>query len=409
MNRVIIVRFGDVTLKGKNRKSFIDKLVAHIKKRLASFNVNYEHAHNRLYLAIEIKDFSAITSLLKTIPGIHSFSFAHQTAVEETLIMEAAKEEIRSYQTPLTFKVHTKRADKNFPISSMEFSRKIAGVLLQENPHLSVDVHDPECLLEIEIRRQKALIFSRKISGLGGLPSGTTGKGYLLLSGGIDSPVAGYLAMKQGVEIEAYHFESTPLTSIESVQKVIDITKKLSIYAPNHTLKLHLVPFKAMHQAILDMVPEPYQITIMRRMMLRYLETEAEKEHTPIIITGESIGQVASQTLESMKVINSVTNRPIIRPLATYDKTDIIDLARAIDTYDIAIRPFEDCCSIYVPKQPSTNPRVFYALRYERLFDYKRLLKSMQAHQVSLSMTTESDLDLPSLGFTVKEALGGQS
>ncbi len=407
MKNVFIIRYGDVTLKGKNKKSFIDRLVEHIKKRLHSYPITYHHAHNRLYLTIQPGDYTAIKKDLQTVPGIHSFSLAQQTTLEENAILAAANDEIASYPKPLSFKVKTKRADKNFPIPSMVFSRKIAGHLLINHPDLTVDVHHPDCLLEIEIRPDKALIFSRKIAALGGFPSGTLGRGYLLLSGGIDSPVAGFLAMKQGIEIEAYHFHSTPLTSIESVQKVIDISKQLARFSPKHQLTLHLISFTEMHQAILNTVPEPYHITIMRRMMLRFLETAAERNHVPGIITGESVGQVASQTLESMKVINAVTNRPILRPLTTYDKQQIIELARTIDTYSIAIRPFEDCCSIYVPKHPTTDPRVFYALRYERLFDYQSLLKTMTQSMHTLIIKPESQLDLPRLGFTVEEALKG--
>lgn len=408
MTKIILIRYGDITLKGKNKKSFIDTLVSQIKHRLTPYTINYDHAHNRLYLHIQDKDIEIITKELQAIPGIDSFSLVQQVELEVESIYQATCQEIKQYQdSSLTFKIKTKRTNKHFPIRSMELSRTLAGKLLKEYTHLSVDVHNPDCLLEIEIRSKYAYIFSKKIPGLGGFPTGTIGKGYLLLSGGIDSPVAGFLAMKQGIAIEAFHFESTPMTSIESAQKVVDIAKVLARFAPKSTLKLHLVPFKAIHETIIQNIPEPYHITIMRRMMLRFIEEKAEQTHTPTIITGESIGQVASQTLESMKVINAITNRPIIRPLATLDKKDIIAIARKINTYDIAIRPFEDCCSIYLPKQPSTNPRIFYALRYERLFNYKEHLKTMEKDTITLSITPTTNLDLPSLGFTVSEALKG--
>jgi thiamine biosynthesis protein ThiI len=240
---------------------------------------------------------------------------------------------------------------------------------------------------------------------MGGYPVGVAGKGLLMLSGGIDSPVAGYLAMKQGVEIECIHFESTPLTSIESAQKVVDLVKKLAKYAPNNKINVHMVPFKELHMALLDNVPESYNITIMRRMMYRIATKLAKKKGCLCIINGESVGQVASQTLASMYTINSVTSFPILRPLCTYDKQDIIKISRQIDCYDLSIKPFEDCCTVYVPKNPVIKPRLRDALYYESKGDFDSLVEEAAMNTKRILITKDSDIDLSLLGFTVSEAL----
>ena len=240
---------------------------------------------------------------------------------------------------------------------------------------------------------------------MGGFPVGVAGKGLLMLSGGIDSPVAGYLAMKQGVEIECVHFESTPLTSIESAQKVVDLVKKMAKYAPKNRIKIHFVPFKELHMALLENVPESYNITIMRRMMYRIATQLCYKNNALCIVNGESVGQVASQTLGSMQTINAVTNMPIIRPVATYDKQDIIKISRKIDTYEISIRPFEDCCTVYVPKSPAISPSIEKSELYEKNFDYETLVKEAVENVKSIYVYTDSDLDLSLLGLEVRNVL----
>jgi thiamine biosynthesis protein ThiI len=287
-------------------------------------------------------------------------------------------------------------------------SKIVAKHVLQNTDLLVVDVHKPQLTLHVEIRGNGAFLYCNKIKGMGGFPVGVAGKGLLMLSGGIDSPVAGFLSMKQGVEIECIHFESTPLTSIESAQKVIDLTEKMSYYAPRDTIKVHMVPFANMHQALLDNVPESYNITIMRRMMYRIAEKIAEKNNDLIIINGESIGQVASQTLKSMNAVSRTVDIPIVRPLATYDKLDIIDISKKIDCYDISIKPFEDCCTVYVPKSPTTAPNLRKCQQFEKYFDYESIIDQTIEDTMTIHVSHKNHRDITLEGFTVAEVLGNK-
>jgi len=240
---------------------------------------------------------------------------------------------------------------------------------------------------------------------MGGFPVGVAGKGLLMLSGGIDSPVAGYLAMKQGIEIECIHYESTPLTSIESAQKVIDLTEKLAAYAPKAKIKLYMVPFAELHTALLNYIPESYNITIMRRMMYRIAEAIAKKNNDLILINGESIGQVASQTLQSISVINDVINMPVVRPLSTYDKLDIIKISRKIDTYTTSIKPFEDCCTVYVPRKPTTAPKLDRCVLYESKFDFGPLLEKTIENTKYMILSDTEHRDITLEGLVVSEVI----
>jgi tRNA uracil 4-sulfurtransferase len=306
----------------------------------------------------------------------------------------------------LSIKIETKRADKNFPMTSQEITQTVAGRILKAAQRkFIVDVKHPDETLFIELRKDAAYIYLKSIKGMGGFPFGVAGKGLLMMSGGIDSPVAGYLAMKQGVEVELFHFESTPLTPLESVQKVIDLAKKMSVFTPTGSIKLHLVPFTKTHEEILAQVTDPYIITIMRRMMYRLAETYANRNKIICLINGESIGQVASQTLQGMKAVEAVTVTPILRPVITYDKQEIINIAKEIDTFDVSIRPFNDCCSIYVPKNPATKPRDSYAVKYERYVNYEQLLEEALQNIKTLTVTSDLSLDISQLGFTVEEAM----
>ena len=402
----ILVRYGDLTLKGKNKRKFVKHAVALIKEKVNNPFVSYEKNHDRLYIKLNGEDHQAIIEGLNKVSGLLGYSLVTKTEKDIDIIAEKSLELVKEKGTfPRSFKVETKRADKTYPLESLEISKQVAGYVLKNTDHLSVDVRNPQMLLNIEVRNDGAYIFLDRIPGMGGFPVGIAGKGLLMISGGIDSPVAGFLSMKQGVEIEVIHFESTPLTSIESAQKVVDLTKKLAVFAPRNTIKLHMVPFKALHEALIKNIPESYNITIMRRMMYRIASQFAMRDHTPVLINGESVGQVASQTLESMHVVNHVTTLPILRPLVTTDKHDIITLAKKIGTYDISIKPFEDCCTVYVPKAPVTNPRVMYAERYERLFDYKTLIKEALDNIKTLDIHKDTDLHLEYEGFTVSEAL----
>ena len=402
----ILVRFGDLTLKGKNQSDFIRQLYKLLDEKLSDLPVEIEKKHDHAYVILNNVNYEAVIERLNLVAGIYSYSLVKKIARDlETLKREALRYVNELITKTTTFKVETKRADKTFNMTSMEVSKVISAYLLKNNSHLKVDLHNPEFELKIEIRSDGIYIFNGQIRGLGGYPTGIAGKGLLMLSGGIDSPVAGVLAMKQGIKIECIHFESTPLTSIESAQKVIDLVKIMAKYAPGNKILLHLVPFKELHMALLDKIPESYNITIMRRMMYRIASKIAKKHDDLVLINGESVGQVASQTLQSMATINEVTNMPVIRPLATYDKVDIVAMSRKIQAFDISIRPFEDCCTVYVPKAPATAPKAYKARAYEEAIPYQELVDKAVLNTKSVYISKDSDLNLSLYGLEVSEAL----
>ncbi len=402
----ILVRFGDLTLKGKNQKVFLQSLYRLMAVKMEGLDVQIENQHDRIFIHLQQEDPSKVIERLNLVSGISSYSLVVQCSDN---IEEIKKTSLQLMQEVVkkttTFKVNTKRANKNYPLHSMEITRHVSGYVLANHPDLKVDVHNPEVSLNIELRRDTCYLYNTEYKALGGYPVGVAGKGMLMLSGGIDSPVAGFLAMKQGVEIECIHFESTPLTSIESAQKVIDLVKKMAKYAPNNKINLHMVPFKEIHMALLDNVPESYNITIMRRMMYRIATKLAIKKGCLCIVNGESVGQVASQTLGSMNTINAVTTYPILRPLCTYDKQDIIRISKKIDCYDLSIKPFEDCCTVYVPKAPATAPKLEKAMLYEKNFDYETMVEEAVENTNSITIGIDSDLDLTMLGLEVREVL----
>lgn len=402
----ILVRFGDLTLKGKNQKLFIRRLYNLLDEKLEGLNVVVEHCYDHVFIILNDENVDTVIERLNLVSGIHSYSLVVKVEKDIEKVKEVALEYLKDMvQKEVTFKIETKRADKNFKYNSLECSKIVSGYLLKNLNNLKVDVHNPELTLRIEIRSEGIFLFTKTIRGLGGFPVGIAGKGLLMLSGGIDSPVAGFLAMKQGVEIECIHYESTPLTSIESAQKVVDLVKKMAKYAPHNRIKIHMVPFKEIHMALLENVPESYNITIMRRMMYRIATKIAEKNDCLVVVNGESVGQVASQTLRSMNTINSVTNIPVIRPLATYDKQDIVKITRQIDCYDISIQPFEDCCTVYVPKAPATQPKIYKAEEYEKAFDFETLVSEAVENTESIYISADSDLFLPLYGLEVREVL----
>jgi tRNA uracil 4-sulfurtransferase len=407
MTKKILIRFGEMMLKGRNIGFFIKKVRFHITSRLNHLNVKFELRHDRIFIDYENENELEIINILKTIPGIHSFSLVYvaNPSLEDIIkvgIEVLNQAMINEYET---IKIVTKRQDKLFNLTSDEITKYIASPILSgANKKYIVDVKHPKNILRVDLRVDKALIYLNSIKGMGGYPYQSAGLGYLMMSGGLDSAVAGYLAIKQGVEIELIHFESTPMTSIESVQKVIDLARKLAVFTPNHKIKLHLIPFKDLHEEILNKAFDSYIITIMRRMMYRLAEMYTRKKKVLCIINGESIGQVASQTLQSLNVIERVTKIPIIRPLITYDKEDIITIAKQIDTYSISIKPFNDCCSIYVPKAPVTKPMEIYALKYEKELDYEKLLEKALSEVIVLELDTNTEFDLTSYGFTTSKA-----
>lgn len=406
MYNQILVRFGDLTLKGKNQKIFLDRLYKLMAVKMAGLNIEIENQHDRIFIHLLDEDVNKVIERLNLVSGISSYSLVVKCSTDINDIKKTSLELMKEVVTKTTtFKVNTKRANKSYPMQSMEITKHVSGYVLANHPLLKVDVHNPEVSLNLDLRRDACYLYNTEYKALGGYPVGVAGKGMLMLSGGIDSPVAGFLAMKQGVEIECVHFESTPLTSIESAQKVIDLVKKMAKYAPNNKINVHMVPFKELHMALLDNVPESYNITIMRRMMYRIATKLALKKNCLCLINGESVGQVASQTLGSMYTINNVTNHPILRPLCTYDKQDIIKISKMIDCYDLSIKPFEDCCTVYVPKAPATAPKLEKAMAYEKSFDFEAMVDEAVENTNSITISVDSDLDLTYLGLEVREVL----
>lgn len=372
----ILIRYGEISTKGRNRHKFVEKLRRSVKLALASFpNSKIEAGRDRMYVLLNGENGTEIIEKLKHIFGIQSFSPAIKVERNVESLKDSALEFVRAhYKDGQTFKVNPKRSDKTFELNTDGINRTIGAYLLQNIPGLQVDVKNPDLNLRIEVRVDAIYLSCENIPGAGGMPIGSNGKAMLMLSGGIDSPVAGYMAMKRGLEIEAVHFFSPPFTSERSKEKVVDLTKKLGeIYGS--TIKLHIVPFTGIQQAIREQIPENYTMTSTRRMMLQITDRIRMKQEALAIITGESLGQVASQTLESMYTINDVTNTPILRPLITMDKTDIIKIAHEIDTLEISNRPYEDCCTIFVPAAPKTKPRREKVQYYESFYDFTSLME----------------------------------
>ncbi len=371
----IVIRYGEITLKKRNRKGFIVQLRKNIKKALADYpEVRIEAQHERMYVHLQGADYQPIMDILKKIYGISSISPALKVDKEISAIQESALFYINHLTTKIrTFKIDAKRADKTYPYSTYDLNGLVGGYCLQHVDGLTVDVHNPDLKLRVEVRQDAAYITGEKIIGAGGLPVGSSGSAMLMLSGGIDSPVAGYLTMKRGVEIECVHFYSPPFTSERSKQKVIDLANKLA--EVNGRMVLHVVPFTEIQKLIQKQIPDNYTMTTTRRLMLRITDAIREKQNALAIVTGESLGQVASQTMESMFTINEVTNTPILRPLIAMDKTDIIEIAEKIDTHEISIRPFEDCCTVFTPANPKTKPKREKVGHYESYVDFEPLIK----------------------------------
>ena len=365
MEKLIMIKYGELTTKKDNRKEFIKILMQNI-ERLIDDKLEIIKDNSRMFIKCEEEK---VAEKLKKIFGIHGISIVHKVNNNYEEVLKKSLEIMDKNKK--TFKVITKRSDKDFNIKSMDYSRHIGGLILK-NSNYKVDVHNPEITLNIEIRKEGTYIYTNEIKGPGGYPVGVQGKGLLMLSGGIDSPVAGYLAMKRGVNVEAIYFDSPPHTSIEAKNKVKKLSEILNEYSGK--VKLHIVPFTKIQEEIYKKCPDNYMITIMRRMMYRIAEKYAKKINAKIIINGESIGQVASQTLESMECINNVTSMPVIRPVATYDKLEIIEVAKKINTYETSILPYEDCCTIFVPKHPVIRPELEKAIEYENNLEYEKLI-----------------------------------
>lgn len=368
MQELIMIKYGELTTKKANRKIFINTLYQNIQKVLKEENVDITKDNVRMFIKCE--DAKKIAHKLQKVFGILSIVIAYKVNNNINDVLEKSLEIMDKEKH--TFKVVTKRSDKSYPIHSMEYSKKLGAEILK-NSNFKVDVHNPEITLTVEIRTEGTFAYTNEIKGIGGYPVGVAGKGLLMLSGGIDSPVAGFLALKRGVNVEGIYFESPPHTSVEAKNKVISLANILNEYSGK--IKLHIVPFTQIQEAIFKNCPDTYMITIMRRMMYRIAAKYAEKIGAKILINGESIGQVASQTLESISCINNVTNMPVIRPVACYDKLEIIALSKKINTYETSILPYEDCCTVFVPKHPVIKPELEKCEEYEKRFDYDSLIE----------------------------------
>ena len=381
MEKLIMVKYGELSTKKANINMFLKQLKVNVAKALDGMNVDIKFDKGRMFIDLHEDNFDKVSEALKNVFGIHEYNIAYKLDTRELdEIGEAVLNLVRELEFT-TFKVVTKRSDKKFPLDSMEFSRKMGGVILKGLGNKSVDVHNPDLMVNIEIRIDAVYVYFNSERGIGGYPVGVAGKGLLMLSGGIDSPVAGYLAIKRGVKLECVYYESPPHTSIEAKNKVIELARKLAVY--NNDVKLHVIKFTDIQTAIYQNCPHEYLITIMRRMMYRIAERISRMNNCKIVVNGESIGQVASQTLNSMNVINEVVKIPVIRPVACFDKLEIIDIAKKIDTYETSILPFEDCCTVFVPEHPVINPTFENAREYEKAIDFEQMIyDAIKGHEV---------------------------
>lgn len=371
MDKVILIKYGELSTKKGNRNFFINTLYKNVSSKLANYNVSIKKDRAHMYIEFLDNELEEIKGIIDKIFGIHKYILANIVENDVETIKENVLEVIRENK-PSSFKIETKRSNKEFPIHSTDMNNILGGYVLKNVDGIKVDVHNPELLVKVEIREKNTYVYSHEYMGSGGYPVGTQPTGMLMLSGGIDSPVAGYMAMKRGVKLECVYFEAIPHTSLEARNKVIELTRKLANYT--NSINLHVVNFTKIQEEIYRNCRGDYCITIMRRMMYRIMEKICEKYKGYVIINGESIGQVASQTLTSMSVINNVTSVPVIRPVSCLDKLEIIDIAKRIDTYNISILPYEDCCTVFVPKHPVINPKLETAIKEEEKFDYQSLI-----------------------------------
>jgi len=357
MSSVILVRYGEIGLKGKNRIYFERVLINNIRRSLGDLKgIEVTREHGRLYVKHEDAP-DRVIERLQRVFGIVSVSSARVVPLDMEAVKKGALDEVKdNIKGGGTFKVEAKRANKKFPYKSLEINSIVGEHILKNTEGLKVDVNNPLFTVKIEVRENSAYIYSTSYPAPGGLPVGAAGKGGLMISGGIDSPVAGWLAMKRGVEVIGIHFHSFPFTSERSKEKVVELCRVLASYGG--PIKLFVVPFTRIQSEIKKNCPEKFYVTIMRRMMFRIAERISLREGCTVLFTGENLGQVASQTLESMAVIERVVDMPVLRPLITMDKSEIIEKAKEIGTYDISIQPYEDCCTIFVPKHPATKPKL---------------------------------------------------
>ena len=389
----IMVRYGELSTKGKNRMRFINKLKHNMKHVLSIYpDVRVVADRDRAHIYLNGTDYVSVAESLKQIFGIQGFSPSYKVEKNLETIKKAVQDVMKDvYHEGLTFKITSKRSDHNFEMDSRELNQYLGSAVFEVLPDIQAQMKGPDVNLKVELREEAAYLSYENIKGAGGLPVGTAGRGMLMLSGGIDSPVAGYLALKRGVDIEAVHFASPPYTSPGALKKAQDLTRKLTKFGGN--IDFIEVPFTEIQEEIKEKAPEAYLMTLTRRFMMRITDLIREERNGLVIINGESLGQVASQTLESMRAINAVTATPIIRPVVTMDKLEIIDIAQKIDTFDISIQPFEDCCTIFAPDRPKTNPKIKNVEQYEKRMDVEGLVERAVAGIKVTTITPQADHD----------------
>ncbi|MFB7301978.1 tRNA uracil 4-sulfurtransferase ThiI [Heyndrickxia sporothermodurans] len=386
----ILIRYGELSTKGKNRNHFITHLKRNIRGVLKEFkNITIQGGHDRMFILLNGEDSEPIMEELSKVFGIQSFSLAVKVEKQIDEMKEVGLTLVKQlYQEGATFKVSTRRGDKSFKLDTNDINHAIGSYILTNLEGIKVNVKNPDINLIVDVRRDGVYMSSEIIRGAGGLPVGSSGKAMLMLSGGIDSPVAGYLTMKRGVKVEAVHFYSPPFTSERAKQKAIDLAQKMAAY--NGFVKMHIVPFTKIQEIIHKQIPEGYSMTATRRMMLRITDEIRRMNSGLAIVTGESLGQVASQTLESMIAINDVTATPILRPLISMDKLEIIDIAKQIDTFEISNLPYEDCCTIFTPPAPKTRPKLDKMQYFETKVDFESLIQEAVQNVETIIVSTES-------------------
>lgn len=376
MKEIILIKNGELALKGLNRSTFEDILIKNIRKRIKPLG-EFEYRKEQSTVAVvpmeDYIDMDEVSDRISRVFGIAAYSRALQVEKDMDVILKNAPEYLaEQLKNAKTFKVEGKRSDKKFPLKSPEISAEVGGAILSAFPHLKVDVKNPEILVTIEIREKFAFIRGNQTKGAGGMPTGTAGKSSILISGGIDSPVAAYMMAKRGLVLNAIHFASPPYTSPQSEEKVHNLLRQISRYSGNITL--FTVGFTEIQEEIRDKCPEDLFTLIMRRFMMRIAQRIAEKEDSKALITGESLGQVASQTLNALACTDAVVSMPVFRPLIGLDKDEIIKVSRKIDTFDISIEPYEDCCTVFTPKHPKTKPQISVLENAEKALDVEALI-----------------------------------
>lgn len=389
----IMIRYGELSTKKKNRMRFINKLKNNMEHVLSIYpDVSVKTDRDRGHVYLNGTDYHEVAESLKEIFGIQAFSPSFKVEKNVDTLVKAVQEIMTSvYKDGMTFKITAKRSDHSFELDSRALNHTLGDAVFSVLPNIKAQMKQPDINLKVEIRDEAAYISYEDIRGAGGLPVGTSGKGMLMLSGGIDSPVAGYLALKRGVDIEAVHFASPPYISPGALKKAHDLTRKLTKFGGN--IQFIEVPFTEIQEEIKAKAPEAYLMTLTRRFMMRITDRIREDRNGLVIINGESLGQVASQTLESMQAINAVTATPIIRPVVTMDKLEIIDIAQKIDTFDISIQPFEDCCTIFAPDRPKTNPKIKNTEQYEKRMDVEGLVERAVAGIMVTTIQPQADSD----------------